>query len=599
MNVLRFVTVLTFGTAGVAGAQLAVPQTQNLEKFLLLPLPVASARDSAASVATMDAARERLNQLARYKVFVIPKSKICEALEQSGFPCNGLMSDQQAAQLARALSINSYTTGQLTSRQDTLIANLHVHAGASGFAASFRINGATSPQALGEAIAQRLNSIVRAGEYARNCNEQRSRNSLDRALSEAKKAFEIEPDLAAANLCMATVYEVQHTPVDSIIAAAKRALRGDPGNAEAWNTIATKMMVKGDSAGALDAYDSLLSYNPSDMRLRMGLVQLLLQAKQYERAERLLRTGLALNPSEQQLKDLLKRTCVEGALYTCTLQILKDEVTADTAKLSDTTELKAALANAQAASDTQALLWWSHQAVAHFPSSATFVKQLGGAFQMAGQIDSAVSAYKRALNLTPGDVATSILIAKTIVDAAVWDTARASALQASKDEATLTQLRGAFAAHVDSARPYLTPGYASPDSAFRLTTAVIGLSGGSKLAQAGAYETAYPWLDQLLTQLAPRSSADTTGARQQIRVQGSFWFGLSSALSLGKPYQQMVKDKSCDQAKVINDRIQRSRQALNLGGRVAPQVGIQMLGILGQYEAQMPKVKQAFKCRNF
>jgi tetratricopeptide (TPR) repeat protein len=599
VNVLRLVAVLTIVTAGSAGAQLAVPQRQNLEKFLILPIPVTSAQDSLASVAAMDAARERLEQLARYKAYVIPKSKICEALTQSGFPCDGLMSDQQSTQLARALGINSFTTGRLTSRQDTLIANIHVHSGASGFAAAFKINGATTPQALGEAIAQRLNSIVRAGEYARSCNEQRSRNSLDRALSEARKAFAIEPDLAAANLCMATVYEVQHAPVDSIISAANRALKGDPGNAEAWNTIATKLMVKGDSSGALDAYDSLLSYNQNDSRLRIGLVQLVLQQKQYERAERLVRAGLGLNPSDQSLKDLLKRTCAEGSLYSCTLEILKEEVTADTAKLSDTTQLKAALANAQAASDTQALLWWAHQAVQRYPNSVTFIKQLGGAYQLAGQTDSAVMTYRRAVALTPDDVATSILIAKTIVDAAVWDTARASALRASKDTTTLNQLMRAFAARVDSARPYLAPGYASPDSAFRLTTAVVGLSGGSKLAQASAYESAYPWLDQLLTQLAPRSPADTTGARQQIRVQGSFWFGLSSALSLGKPYQSMVKNKSCDEAKAVNDRLQRSKQALNLGGRVAPQVAIQMLGILGQYEAQMPKVKQAFKCRNF
>jgi len=125
------------------------------------------------------------------------------------------------------------------------------------------------------------------------------------------------------------------------------------------------------------------------------------------------------------------------------------------------------------------------------------------------------------------------------------------------------------------------------------------LSGGSKLAQAGAYDAAYPWLDQLLTQLAPRSPADTTGPRHQIRAQASFWFGLSSALSLGGPYQTMVKDKNCDLAKTLSDRIQRSLQAIDLGGRVAPAVAIQMRNILMQYGAQMPKVKTAFKCRNF
>ena len=245
------------------------------------------------------------------------------------------------------------------------------------------------------------------------------------------------------------------------------------------------------------------------------------------------------------------------------------------------------------------MLWWARTAVAHYPASATFLKQLGGALQMAGQIDSAVFYYQKALAQNPGDTPTSVLIAKTMVDAAIWDTAAAGPCQRRNDTTCLRQLRTPFIAKIDPARQYLTTGYAAADSGLRLAAAVVGLSGGSKLAQAGAYDAAYVWLDQLLTQLAPRSAADTVGPRYAIRRQGSFWFGLSSALSLGAPYQLMVKEKSCDQARTINDRIQRSVQALDLGGSIAPSVAIQMRSILAQYGNQMPKVKQAFKCRNF
>jgi tetratricopeptide (TPR) repeat protein len=578
---------------------LAVPTTQNLEKLLILPLPVAASEDSTVSVAAMNVARERLIQLARYKVFVVPKVKICEALTQSGFPCDGLMSNQQASQLARALTINSYTTGVLTHNGSTLIAQIRVISGAAGFASSFTINGAATPPALGEAIAQRMNTIVRAGEFARACNEQRARNALTRALTEANKALAIEPNLAAAHLCVATIREVQHAPVDSSIAAARRALKGDPGNSEAWNTIATKSMVKGDTSAAFEAYDSLLSYNPSDANLRKGLAQLMLQQKKYDRAEQLLRIGLELNPSDQQMRDLRKRICIEGGLNSCILDLLAEEVQADTNKLADTSTLKLGIGAAQQSADTQRFLWWTGAAVNRYPTNAPYQKLRGGAFELAGRLDSAIAHYKVALGITPNDVATSLLIAKTIVDHAVWDTAAAGACQRRNDTTCLRQMRTPFTATIEAARPHLALGYASPDSALRLTTAVVGLSGGSKLAQAGAYEAAYPWLDQLLTQLAPRSAADTAGARHQIRVQGSFWFGLSSALSLGGPYQIMVKDKNCDLAKTLSDRIQRSLQAIDLGGRVAPGVAIQMRNILMQYSAQMPKVKQAFKCRNF
>ena len=215
-------------------------------------------------------------------------------------------------------------------------------------------------------------------------------------------------------------------------------------------------------------------------------------------------------------------------------------------------------------------------------------------------VDSALAVYIRTLALEQnGDVQLSLLVAKTIVDHAVYDTALARQRTAAKDSVGLRGLQRAFAEKVDSARPYLHPGLVSTDSAQRLTAAVIMLTGGSKIAQAAAYDRAYIWLDTLLQVVAPRSSADTVGPRHQVRLNASFWFGLSSVLTLSKPYQDMVKSKNCDQAKAIAERLARTRAALLYGERVHPPTVRQMLGFLTQYEQQMPKVKQAFKCRNF
>lgn len=601
MRVFRLLAVLTLGGVGAAAAQLAVPQTQNLEKLMILNIPADQPSDSLVSIAVIDAMRDRLIQMARYKVNIIPKAKICEALTQSGFPCTALLSEQQASQLARALGVNSYNVGHVGHTGGHLVAAMRIISGGSGFSTSFTIDGGNpgTPQALGEALAQRLNTIIRAAEFARTCNEQRARNALTRALGEANKAFAIEPNLAAAHLCVATVREVQHAPGDSIIAALHRARRGDPANQDIWGRIAAILLQKGDTSGAFDAYDSLLTYNPGDLNLAKGLASLLLQKREFQRAERVLSAAMQRVPGDQQVIELHKRVCIEGGLFRCTLEILRAEVTADTTKLADTTTLKLALANAQAAADTQGMLWWARQAYKRYPTNVSFIKQLGGAHALAGKVDSAVFYYQKAVAANPSDVQTSLLIAKTIVDAAVWDTAVAGPCQRRNDTTCLRPLKAAFVAKVDPARQYLAAGFASPDSAIRLTTAVISLGGGSKLAQAQAYDAAYPWLDQLLTQLAPRSSADTTGGRQQIRVQASFWYGLTSALTLGAPYKSMIDAKSCDQAKAVNDRINRSLQALDLGGRVAPGVAIQMRSILMQYGNQMPKVKQAFKCRNY
>jgi len=72
------------------------------------------------------------------------------------------------------------------------------------------------------------------------------------------------------------------------------------------------------------------------------------------------------------------------------------------------------------------------------------------------------------------------------------------------DTVALNRARAAFAQKVDSARPYLRPGMSSPDSTQRLAAAVIMLTAGSKLAQAGANDQAYAWLDTVLTIVARR-----------------------------------------------------------------------------------------------
>jgi hypothetical protein len=168
----------------------------------------------------------------------------------------------------------------------------------------------------------------------------------------------------------------------------------------------------------------------------------------------------------------------------------------------------------------------------------------------------------------------------------------------------LHALQQAFAEKVDSARPFLHPGLVSSDTGQKLTAAVLMLTGGSKIAQAAAYDRSYIWLDTLLQAVAPRTPTDTTGPRFQVRVNASFWFGLSSILTLGPTYQAMTKlpasdRQRCDKAKAVFGRLDRTKAALTLGRRVHPPTADQMLGFVAQYEKARAQVIAAFKCRNF
>jgi tetratricopeptide (TPR) repeat protein len=591
---LRLVVALLLGAVAAAPAQLAISQPTT--KLLILPFEAAP-EDSATSILVADAVRERLGQIAKYKMVVIPKKQLCDVLAQSGFTCDGLLDDQQAQQLARHLQVHAYSIGTLEHHSTTLSAHVRVlDIGSSGMATNFVVTDA-NPQALAEAIAQRMNAVIKASEHTRECIQNRMRSQYSRAIAAAQKALEIDPTSTGAHLCIATVYETQRLPIDSQIAASTRALTGDSLNATAWENIARGYQQKGDTLKAIDAFIHQLRGEPRNNQKRLAIAQLLRQMKRYQQAVDLLDEGLAVTPGEQQVTDFKTRICIEGSLYRCAVKGLAEQLQRDSTLARDTAFLKSAIAVAQQVPDTQALLLFTQAAVRHFPNDVSLLKVRGAAFELAGMTDSAVAIYKQVVVRVPNDIPAALLVAKAIVDAAVWDTAAANRLKG--DTAGLARARAAFADRIDAARPYLHPALVASDSGQRLTAAVIMLSGGQKIAQAAAYDRAYPWLDTLLQVVAPRAPGDSVGPRFQVRVNASFWWGLSSVLTLRDPFQVMTKSKSCEQAKAINDRLVRTRATLTLGRRVHPPTADQMLGFVAQYEAPMPQVKKAFKCRNF
>jgi tetratricopeptide (TPR) repeat protein len=589
------VALLVVAGAATAPAQLAISQPS--QKLLLLPLAVHAAADSLMSIQVMDAARERLIALARYKVLVVPKPKLCEALGASGYPCDVLMQDGEANQLARFLQVNAYNTGWLQRSGAKVNATVRMHEnGGSGMDALFQVSASGTPQAVGDTLAQRLNSLVRAAEAARDCQDKRQKLALPAALDAARKALQIEANLPAAHLCVALVYEAQRMPLDSMLNAYQRALKGDSLNGQAWDAMAHLYQQKNDSTHWIDALMHEIGSEPHNARLRMATAVQLGQIHRYAEACDLLKAGLDLNPQDQAMHELRQHLGVEGEQWPCVLQELRAALAGDTTHAKDSTFLNTAIGAAQKANDAAEQMFWTGVATKYFAKNAGYWNARGAALDAGAQPDSALRAYRQSLALNPSNVATSLLVAEFIVNHAPWDTVA----YRMADTAAQTVLRNQLADRVDSAMPYLKPALAASDtSAYRLKAMLIMLTAGQKISQARAYDRAYPWLDQLLTLNAPASPADTLGPRQQIRIPASFWYGLASFSTLGAPFQKMLKDKSCPEGKVMNDRLMRTRQALLLGRRIVPQTVDQVLNNLVKYEQVMPQVKKAYKCTNF
>ena len=598
MRAFPVVIALSTALAATASAQLAVQQPT--ERLLVLPFQ-ASAADSAGSIALADAVRDRLSAIAKSKVTVVPKAKLCEALAQSGFPCNGLLDDQQAKQLARFLQVHAYLTGDYKKEGSTLTANVHIYdVGSSGMAASYTATNGNpgTAAALAEAVAQRAWAVIRASEPIRDCNSERQRGQFSRARAAANKAIAADSNAVGAWLCIATIFEAQRAPLDSQIAASFHALKGDPCNATAWENVARGYQQKGDTTKMVDAFISQLCAEPRNVSKYLGIAQLLRQQKNYAKADSVLDRGLKAIPGDAQLLDLKLTICTEAGNYRCSSQVFVIKAQRDTALQADSTYLKPAIGAAQQAFDTMGLDFFTAAAVRHFSNNASFKRARATAYEWRSKADSALFMLSEAFKLEPNDVGTSLQIAKLMIERAVFDTAGANRIP-KLDTAAARRFREPFVQKVDSARPFLRPGLSSADSMQRLAAAVIMLTGGSKLAQAQAYPGAYIWLDSLLLAIAPKNAADTLGPRHQVRSNGSFWYGLSSVLTLQAQYKLMTEAKGaarCPAGRDVFERLSRTKAALLLGRRVHPPTADQMLGFVRQYEAAKAQVQKAFKC---
>jgi len=123
------------------------------------------------------------------------------------------------------------------------------------------------------------------------------------------------------------------------------------------------------------------------------------------------------------------------------------------------------------------------------------------------------------------------------------------------------------------------------------------LTAGSKLAQAGAYDRAYPWLDQLLQLVATRTPATPSGRASRSGCRRASGTGFVGRVAVG-PYSAMVKSKNCTERRrstiVSCDGKRRWSSAPGCIRHGEPDAAERR-----EFEAVMPQVKKQFKCKNF
>lgn len=589
-----FAAVLTCGLAAPSAlaAQLAVSRA-NTPVLVMDPIP-ASPQDTAFALALADAIRDRMDTKYRFKLRIVPTETICEAKEASGFQCDFIFSATNASALARFLQVQGSIISWLARGPDSLRVRMRlVNSAGSGLAGwtSFAAPASISANDFGRQIADGLEDEIDAASDARECDQRRSQSDFRRAREKADDTFEQYPNHPAAAQCVALLFEIQGQPVDSIIWADLKAVRGDSVDARAWERLGRAYVQKGDTTGAIDAFLHQLALQPGDLRLAEAIAAQLIQAKDYRRADSVLAPYSEFNPEDMTLLTLREQACYEGHMWWCALAMGEQLFQLDSVRQSNMDykfkEFSAAQSwEAQLDSNTmtpdsaakdsvvQYLLNWSDRLVQQDTTRIDVWQARAQALKSAGRVEDAVGPYRHILALDSTQVAAAYAAAQIL-----WDST---------------------ALVIDSTVPLDTARLFLGDSLWtRVTQLLNDTSTWTNVAvqyyRVGNKLVGQRMRPQLARQYLTRTlELDRTGA---LTAPANFFMGLNDFFQVIPMYQALRASQRCADIPPLMDFVARTRQELTIGRAVAQEVvDSRLMPTLTQVAGQRDALRANF-CR--
>jgi len=581
--VRKYSSIIKLAVCAVVGGLVVFPADaqaqrrpqQNLDRVLIMPpLPNNRAQDSAFALTFADELRDRLAGRTRNQVQIVQTDQYCEALEASGFPCDILLDNNSAEQLARFLNADAFIVGELTRNSTPSIHMRMVDLSRSGLAGWVHVSPETNvnPQDMANMVGDSIRDYVRAADRVKDCSVRRDRSDFEGAKSRVVDVFKDFPNHPGAAMCLSYVYEAQQAPADSLIAAYRKAVVGDSLLERAWERLGQQLLFSGDTTGAIEAFKGQLAANPSNEDLRIAIASQMIVLADYDGARQLADEGIELNPSSIALMQTKARACSDGEMWGCALEAFTQQSDLNQELVQDTVFLAQIIGAADFAEDTAGSVRWTGIAMNNFPDRTAYWMAHGSALRDAELVDSALVIFETVAQREPENTRAPLSMAQIYIERIVIDSS--------------VPLDTMSVMHADSLLQSVAS-RAMGDSSTLRTVGALYVTPGLRMGQARLYPAvAVDWLTKALDQ----------PIQGTVRDQANFFLGFSTLMYLGEMFNEVRDSESCEKAEEFATVLNRGREALQAGASVAPNAVPQIEERYQQFADLVPRFRQAFQC---
>ena len=533
---------------------------QQLERLLILPALPGDPADSLYVLELAEEMRSRLEGRLRSKVTVVSTSQYCEALGASGFDCGFIPDDNSALQLANFLRADSYTTSTFRRNSQPGIRIRMVDIGRSGIAGWVTVSSEADVSAkdFAKVVADSIRRQVEVAENARDCSQRRDRADYKGGRDRAERVFREYPNHPAAARCVADIFQATNQPPDSLIWAYQKVTTGDPLLERAWQRLAEAYFEKGDTLGAIESSEKRLAAVPDDPSLRLSVIQMWQLQEDYDRALSLVEEGLQRDPDNPNLKRLRARVCFDGQNWPCAVEAFGEWYESDVNQASDSLFFIQILGIAEFADDSTALQRWSKEAVTQFPNSLQFWGRRAGLLAMTADTAATLEAFKRVMELNPGEYRAILAYASRLAGTVTIDTS------VPLDTATLVT--------ADSLMTVVAEMAGDDPNTQRLLTAFYYRPGSALAQRQMRPDLAIAWLEKAL-------GYDVAGT---LTRPASFFYGLAAYFHLQPWFSEVAASESCELAREFDHFAKLGVERMTAGASLAQSTADQLLPGLEQ-----------------